>query len=289
MQEIKNFSYPHKIQLIVSDVDGTLVDNYKHISQENIQAIKNAQAAGCEVAIASGRTRNEMSEIEKNVPSISYFICCNGAYVFNAHTKEVLYQTGFSITEGINLLDELEPFDVYVEVYTDGKIYADKAILPRFNEFINPFLHELFLESRVYVDDLRAYLIEQNKTFEKVQVFYGSKEKKDAILEKYKGNSSFTIIESSEDNLELVPNNVSKGLAVAELAKSKGLTAAEVMTMGDSNNDLTMLDYAGVSFAMANGEETAKATAKYLTTTNDENGVAKAIELVLQNNEKLQK
>ena len=67
------------------------------------------------------------------------------------------------------------------------------------------------------------------------------------------------------------------------------ITADEVMTIGDSNNDLTMLAYAGVSFAMANGEDTTKATAKYLAPTNDEDGVAQVVREVVAASKELVK
>ena len=75
-------------------------------------------------------------------------------------------------------------------------------------------------------------------------MFYGTEEKKQAILKHFEGDDRFTIIQSSEGNLEFVQPGISKGRAVAALANELGITADEVMTIGDSNNDLTMLAYA---------------------------------------------
>lgn len=271
------------IKLIVSDVDGTLVDTDKHISDVTVQAMKEAMAEGIAVAVASGRAFGEMGEVLQRLPEIEEYICSNGAVVVEQKhgQSKVIFRQSFSNEEGLWLMDQLLPFDVYIEAYGGKDIFGTADEMEEFAANLSPHLIPLMKASRTMVPNLRDYIVETGMDLEKIQLFYGTEEKKQAILKHFEGDDRFTIIQSSEGNLEFVQPGISKGRAVAALANELGITADEVMTIGDSNNDLTMLAYAGVSFAMANGEATTKATAKYLAPTNDEDGVAQVVRAVV--------
>ena len=102
------------IKLIVSDVDGTLVDTDKHVSDVTVQAMKEAMAEGITVAVASGRAFGEMGEVLHRLPEIEEYICSNGAVVVEQKNGEskVIFHQSFSNEEGLRLLDELLPFDI---------------------------------------------------------------------------------------------------------------------------------------------------------------------------------
>lgn len=279
------------IKLIVSDVDGTLVDTDKHISDVTVQAMKEAMAEGIAVAVASGRAFGEMGEVLQRLPEIEEYICSNGAVVVEQKhgQSKVIFRQSFSNEEGLWLMDQLLPFDVYIEAYGGKDIFGTADEMEEFAANLSPHLIPLMKASRTMVPNLRDYIVETGMDLEKIQLFYGTEEKKQAILKHFEGDDRFTIIQSSEGNLEFVQPGISKGRAVAALANELGITADEVMTIGDSNNDLTMLAYAGVSFAMANGEVTTKATAKYLAPTNDEDGVAQVVRAVVTASKELVK
>lgn len=279
------------IKLIVSDVDGTLVDTDKHISDVTVQAMKEAMAEGIAVAVASGRAFGEMGEVLQRLPEIEEYICSNGAVVVEQKhgQSKVIFRQSFSNEEGLWLMDQLLPFDVYIEAYGGKDIFGTADEMEEFAANLSPHLIPLMKASRTMVPNLRDYIVETGMDLEKIQLFYGTEEKKQAILKHFEGDDRFTIIQSSEGNLEFVQPGISKGRAVAALANELGITADEVMTIGDSNNDLTMLAYAGVSFAMANGEATTKATAKYLAPTNDEDGVVQVVRAVVTASKELVK
>ena len=279
------------IKLIVSDVDGTLVDTDKHISDVTVQAMKEAMAEGIAVAVASGRAFGEMGEVLQRLPEIEEYICSNGAVVVEQKhgQSKVIFRQSFSNEEGLWLMDQLLPFDVYIEAYGGKDIFGTADEMEEFAANLSPHLIPLMKASRTMVPNLRDYIVETGMDLKKIQLFYGTEEKKQAILKHFEGDDRFTIIQSSEGNLEFVQPGISKGRAVAALANELGITADEVMTIGDSNNDLTMLAYAGVSFAMANGEATTKATAKYLAPTNDEDGVAQVVRAVVTASKELVK
>ena len=232
-----------------------------------------------------------MGEVLQRLPEIEEYICSNGAVVVEQKhgQSKVIFRQSFSNEEGLWLMDQLLPFDVYIEAYGGKDIFGTADEMEEFAANLSPHLIPLMKASRTMVPNLRDYIVETGMDLEKIQLFYGTEEKKQAILKHFEGDDRFTIIQSSEGNLEFVQPGISKGRAVAALANELGITADEVMTIGDSNNDLTMLAYAGVSFAMANGEATTKATAKYLAPTNDEDGVAQVVRAVVTASKELVK
>ena len=278
------------VRLIICDVDGTLVNSDKHITDGTVKAVNAALASGVTVAVAIGRAWGEMAQVLEKIPDIHTFICSNGAIVMkkDGASFETVFHQSFSTERGVALLRRLLKWDVYGEAYAGDVVYGDKSCLSHITDYVHPQILPLMAPSRKMVDNLPEFLEEHQLEMEKIQVFYGTQANKDAIVAELGHSDEFTLIESSEGNLEFVQPGISKGRAVAALAESMGLGADEVMTIGDSNNDLTMLAYAGVSFAMGNGEDTAKATAKYETLTNNEDGVATAVMAVLAANEKLQ-
>lgn len=156
--------------------------------------------------------------------------------------------------------------------------------------FFRPNIRPFILKTRTIVPDLISYLESLPEGPEKIQIFYGyDEETKQRILanlrDNYQGLSIdgtgterfYDVLESSEGNLEFVLPHTTKGTAVEALAKHWGYTADEVMTIGDSENDLSMIQFAGASVAMGNALDRIKNAAAYETDDNNHNGLAKAI------------
>ena len=152
------------------------------------------------------------------------------------------------------------------------------------------------------VPDLLAHMEALDEGPEKMQIFYGDEPMRQRILQdlrdEYQGMSHdgtgrerfYDVLLSSEGNLEFVLPHTTKGTAVEALANHWGFSPDEVMTLGDSENDLSMLRFAGASVAMGNGKPNIKAAARYVTTDNNHQGVAKAIySAIAYNNELLKK
>lgn len=157
------------------------------------------------------------------------------------------------------------------------------------NFFFRPNIRPFILATRTMVCDLLAHMETLDEGPEKIQIFYGDEPMRQRILQdlrdEYQGLSHdgtgrerfYDVLLSSEGNLEFVLPHTTKGTAVEALAKHWGLSPDEVMTLGDSENDLSMLRFAGTGVAMGNSKPNIKETARYETTDNNHQGVAKAI------------
>jgi HAD hydrolase, family IIB len=157
------------------------------------------------------------------------------------------------------------------------------------NFFFRPNIRPFILATRTMVCDLLAHMEALDEGPEKIQIFYGDEPMRQRILQdlrdEYQGLAHdgtgrerfYDVLLSSEGNLEFVLPHTTKGTAVEALAKHWGLSSDEVMTVGDSENDLSMLRFAGAGVAMGNSKPNIKEAARYETTDNNHQGVAKAI------------
>lgn len=276
------------VAFIATDVDGTLVQSDKTISPASIAALRRAMDMGVKVAIASGRAYNEMFEIFEKLPEMRYFICTNGALVMDRARDICLYRESFDKSLALSLVKKLMAYGVYVEAYMGHHIWGMAMPEEQLPYFFNDHVRPLILASRTFVPDLLERMVEADRGPEKIQIFFGDPAMEQRILKDFEIREGFDVLQSSEGNLEFVMLHNTKGTAVEALAKQWRLEPDQVMTIGDSHNDISMLSYADISVAMGNADEIVHQIAHYGTDSNDRDGLAKAVEAVLDENLRLQ-
>lgn len=267
------------IKLIALDLDGTLMSaDHLTISEENRNALKKAHEKGVKISISTGRTLALIGDICDQAPEIDFIMYSNGAGVFDRRLEESIYTNLLSWDFSEKVLDYLEEHKAFYEVYVDGKSYAQ---INKRDYFIDDLLPQEFTDALIgvmhFVDNVKQTVY--GKGIEKISIYSC-----DTVVLKemeehfYAMNLEADITSSILNNIELTNKNVNKGTALDGMCRALGITADEVMAFGDAGNDIPMLAYAGYSFAMANGSDECKATAKYMAKSNVENGVALAIE-----------
>ena len=196
-----------------------------------------------------------------------------------------------------------ETHDHYALAESDeaAKATMSECEVEQSNFFFRPNIRPFILATRTMVCDLLAYMESLDEGPEKIQIFYGDEPMRQRILQdlrdEYQGLSHdgtgrerfYDVLLSSEGNLEFVLPHTTKGTAVEALAKHWGFSTDEVMTLGDSENDLSMLRFAGAGVAMGNAKPNIKEAARYETTDNNHHGVAKAIYSAIAHNNELNK
>ena len=196
-----------------------------------------------------------------------------------------------------------ETHDHYALAESDeaAKATMSECEVEQSNFFFRPNIRPFILATRTMVCDLLAHMESLEDGPEKIQIFYGDEPMRQRILQdlrdEYQGMSHdgtgrerfYDVLLSSEGNLEFVLPHTTKGTAVEALANHWKFSPHEVMTLGDSENDLSMLRFAGASVAMGNGKPNIKEAARYVTTDNNHHGVAKAIYSAIAHNDELNK
>lgn len=280
------------IKLIASDMDGTLLDSKMSISADNASAIREAERLGIEFMVATGRAYTEAKPALKEAGIECGMITLNGAKVFDKVGKS-LFTAGIEKKTTAEILDILDIHDIYFEVSTNKGIYSERqekrienfashiaTTMPHltYKVAIAMAAAHLSLLDITYIENMRT-LIKQNDI--EVLKIIGFSMAGPKVLApastQIRQLADLVVTSSAQNNIEINHKNAQKGIAVAQVAKNRRISEKDVMTIGDNFNDVSMLQWAGVSFAMGNAELEVKDHAKYITSTNLENGVGEAI------------
>ncbi len=264
------FSMHKKIRMIVSDLDGTMVDDTFHIPEENIKAVKEAAARGVLVTIATGRMyRSALPYAKKlgiDVPLIAY----NGAIVKTVGGERI--STEFLPPDVVKrVLRFVFEHGWYVQLYSEGKLYYAEA-----TEAALAYEKASGVPGNAVG---KEGLLERTDEVPKLLVVTKDEASGDEALSMLAEAfpSEILVMKSKANYIEVVLPGVSKAKAVLELAQKHGIAADEIMALGDSGNDVSMLKACGLGVAMGNASEAVKAEADVVTGICEEGGVAEAI------------
>ncbi|KMO46578.1 Cof-type HAD-IIB family hydrolase [Lacticaseibacillus rhamnosus] len=287
------------IKLIASDMDGTLLNDKMEVSDENAQAIREAQAAGIEFMVATGRGVTEAKPLLAAQNLKPAFITLNGAMVFDEAGKLVVT---IPIADDLNdyIVKTLQKDNIYFEVVTNKGVFSDSRVeriqnvadlLVDLNPDTTYKLAVALAAARLelmninYVDDYQELLDDPTIQIMKFIAFTG--ERHDILkvpAKTFEATGKLSVTSSSANNIEVNNIKAQKGYAVEAYAKQRGITMDEVMTIGDNLNDASMIKMAKYGVAMGNAIPEITALAWDTTKTNSENGVAAAIRKAIRVN-----
>ncbi len=272
------------IKLITIDVDGTLVTPLKRLSKKNIIEIDRARDMGVHIALASGRPFHSMERyIEKlGLMQEGHFsVCQNGSYIVDNGTKKWI-SGSFQTIEDLIRLDELmEPFDVEVSAMDDVGFYT-RHENPSFFTKSSALINKLKLERVLYED------FPEDTHFGRFLILGSSSNIKKVLNNMPKElRDEYYAVQTAPFQIEVMNKDANKGYAVRTLAKNLGITADEIMSIGNEKNDIPMLEQTGFPVAMANAVDELKKHAKFITKSNLQSGVAYAIRKLIDNDLKI--
>lgn len=278
------------IRLVALDIDGTLFKTDGTISKESIRAVREAQEKGVEIVVASGRNYDGLPwEQLKEIP-VRYVVTSNGSAVYSIKDQCCIKEECMDQELFFSLLSYVLEKEVYVSVFVDGKSYTPAQCRPYVDQMEIPeYVRKLLKEEVRFVDDLEAYIKETNGKIQKATLNFqqradGSYLNRDEIRAYLEACPQISVVDGGFGNLEFTKCGVSKAVGVQFLAESLNISKEEVMAVGDSENDLEMIRYAGLGVAMGNASETVKNAADEVTFTNDEEGVAAVIDKYVNRN-----
>lgn len=263
-----------KYKIIFLDIDGTLTDSRKLITENTRRALMMASDRGLIIAIASGRPEPGLAYAAGELELSSrggYILPFNGGIVKNVSTGEVISANTISREALETAYSAAKEFGIGIITYKDGDIIAaDRsdeyiALESRING-MPVRISDNFL-SDISHDPVKCLLTGDPEIAEKA-------EKRLAELLSGKAN----VFRSEPFFVEVVPNGIDKAESIKTLIARLGIAREEVIACGDGFNDVSMIKYAGLGVAMANGCDAAKAAADYIAPSNDDDGIADVIE-----------
>ncbi|MDV4150319.1 Cof-type HAD-IIB family hydrolase [Clostridium sp. AL.422] len=272
------------IKLICIDMDGTLLTNDHEVTDRNKVALRKAKELGVNIAITTGRLFSSAKYYSDLIGIDTAVIASNGAYIKTNFNNDTVYETPL-------------PRDIVLDIYNIVKKHGLSANFNSWDTLIReneiPDTHAYNIMNKDLPDEKKVKFLIDTKNFaDTLKNFKGNILKSIVIDEKPNKENLWAaknelketygdtlhVVSSGRDNFEVILGTTSKGIAVSHLAKTLDIKPNEVMCIGDSENDLSMINYAGIGVAMGNGLELVKDQADYVTDTNNNSGVAKAIE-----------
>lgn len=284
------------IQLIASDMDGTLLNAEMEISEENVAAIKKVQAAGIEFVVATGRSIEEAQPILESAGIKCRYITSNGAQIFDENGQNI-FTVGIEKEKLALALPILRRHDIYFELFTDHGGFTENiddriASVAHWLKSTSPNLTEAesfeIAKSHMatlpisFVADFKEVL--DNPEVTVLKIFAMGQIDDPALLsakEELLQIPNLAVTSSGANNIEVNHEAAQKGQSLQKVTELLNLPLSKVAALGDNFNDMSMIAAAGIGIAMANAEDEVKAIAKYTTVTNIENGVAHAVECIL--------
>jgi len=261
-------------KLIATDLDGTIVTHDGHISERTVKAFTKARDLGVEVFFVTGRPPRWMPEIREAF-GFGSAICGNGAMLYDLMGDKVLEEWLIDLPEQLETVKRLRLAipEVSFAVESHSYFHREKAYIPRWDVGLdNIGVHTIEEVLKSPALKMLARCSQQNLS---------SDEMLDIALKELDGLVTVTHSNPHDSLLEISALGVSKGATLARMAERLGITADECVTFGDNPNDFSMLEWAGRSYAMSSGHPDGAKYAKSVAGACEEDGVAIAIEALL--------
>lgn len=267
------------IKAIVTDLDGTLFNHTKTLSEQTRQVMQRCHEHGILLIPATGRTLEGVPDMIKSLPAVRYLILTNGARIYDKETDENLSEHLIPQKTAAEILMNVDRFHVLYDVYINGRGKGEERFLMHLDEYgIEPEIQKLIRRTRDPVPNIIRYVLSQNQMVDKINLYFDDLQLRERFREELGKDKRLAVSSSLYNNLELNHCDATKGNAVRTLAKRLGFQEQELMVCGDGDNDRSMMLPGALKIAMENADPKLKSLADYITKSNEESGVAYAIE-----------
>ncbi|MGI6424487.1 MAG: Cof-type HAD-IIB family hydrolase [Tepidanaerobacteraceae bacterium] len=295
-QDLKEL-FSNNYKLIALDVDGTLINSNHILTNRTIRALRAVKDLGIDITIATGRHYLSAIRLAQNIPISAPLISSDGAVISDIYTNETIYNL-LPQDIAVDIVKEASKYKNFrIEVFIeDGRISSAKSYR---SIFLRRFLKAPFKYSlKGYYNLLRDFVLIPTKNTADIKacisvleespakvVVHGNEKREDLrafvdeIITKY--NNKISITSAIDNCVDVLKGGISKAKGLEILSKKLGIKPEEIITVGDNINDIEMLEYAGLGVAMGNASSEVKERADYVTASNNENGLAKFLELLV--------
>lgn len=259
-------------KLVAIDLDGTLLDDNKRIPQKNKDTIKAIISKGIIVTLATGRMFSAAIPFAKELGLKAPIIVDEGSVIRDTVTKETIFNRKIPIDVSKQIIRYSNRKGIHLNVFIDDNLFVncDCMWLKRYmeeNKFYYNYVEISNLEDLLSEPPNKLLMVADEKSLDEAQAFFSQNRADD-----------LTVVRSSPIFLAFTAPFTSKGSALHFFAHYYNIAMDEVIAIGDGDNDISMIKKAGLGIAMSNGTQNAKLTADYITESNTDDGVAKALE-----------
>jgi len=259
----------NKYKVILTDLDKTLLDDYKIITSKNKLAINKIIDSGVKFIINSGRSYMSINPFLKELnlnKKGNIAVCYNGSIIYETDTNKHIIDRRIKRNDAIKVIDIINIFDADILVYIDNRLIVEKIsneidnyckiskltpIVGKFKKYINEDVSKILLMGR-----------------------YDVLKKAENLLKTY---NNFSVELSSDNLLEINKKDINKGSAVIDISKILNININDIIAVGDNFNDISMIKKAGLGIAVANAKKEVKESADYVLESDNNNSIMNEI------------
>lgn len=266
-----------KYKLLAIDMDGTLLNSNNQVSDRTQKAIEEAKEKGVHIVLSTGRILKSALSYAGSLNLKNPIVACNGAIIVDEYSN-IIYKKSMDKNLVKDIVNLAKQENVYCHFYDESRFYSSmrvEGILQFYNEGNEKTNTNIDLK---VFDDIDEIINIKDINIYKFLFIDNNKDKLQNFRTQLNTLGNINTSSSWFNNVEAMGLNVSKGEAIKELCNRLRIYQSEVIAIGDSENDLSMINFAGLGVAMGNGNENIKKQSAYITDSNDEDGVAKVIE-----------
>ena len=271
------------IRLVASDLDGTLLNKNKEITPRLFEALEKLDELGIYFVPSTGRPFGTVPKAIKELPFLKYVITSNGATIYDAtEQKNIIenYLTPEAVDAVIEVAKELP---IITEYFIEGKAFIAKAVYDDLSPFDLTESHEFYIKnSRTPVEDFWNEMKRNNAVLENINLVFKDMELRKEIWDRLKALGLASVTAATTKNIEITSLYATKAQALEKLCEVLGFNKENVLAMGDGDNDMPMIQFAGIGVAMANGEEHIKQAADIIADDCNDFGAAKILEQIIK-------
>lgn len=269
-------------KLIALDLDGTLLDSQKHLPERNKSALEECIARGIYVVPCTGRTAIGIPKVVTDISGVRYGITVNGGMLIDLQEDRILDEKLISPEIVGEIYETISQYHVMCDAYIRGEGFSERYCFEHMDEYRIPdVVQELVRKTRVPVDNIKEYIKNRNCKVDKLNMFFDDADQRAEVRELLEKRSDILVSSSFSFNLEINALGASKGEGILRLAQILGIKPEETMAFGDGENDLSMIEKAGIGIVMENGETSLKERADYIAPGNDDAGVGQMLEKLI--------
>ena len=269
-------------KMVCIDMDGTLLSKRKTISDESKKVIKEVNEKGIKVVVTTGRLYNNAAYYSNFIGASDAVIAGNGAVIREKNSDEIIFQSDIDINVCKRLLIIAKKCGIILHMHTMNEILTNsyisnviaRVVLPGIKDSDFPIKITTIKGEDNWDNELKNYKGKITKCI----TFSVSPKKTEMFRKELDNINEIVYYSSGHRSIEINAKGVSKGNGVKILAEHYGISRDEIICIGDNENDISMIEYAGLGIAMGNGIRELKEKANYITDTNDNDGVRKALE-----------
>lgn len=272
-----------RIKLIALDLDGTLLDSRKRVSQRNLDALEKARRMGVLIVPVTGRPAQGLPQAVLDLPGLRYAVTSNGATIRDLQENRYLLEKHLTPADCLRVLEACADFDMIREIFREGVGYltqGDRDILWARYEG-TPMMEYVLGTRRVLPGSLEEFLREDDRPLEELFFLTDSPEVKEALRQRLSALPDISFADPAPKDLEVMVGGINKGEALLYLLNLLGIEPQETLAIGDGGSDLPLLKAAGIGVAMDNALPFVKEAADWVTASCDADGVALALEKVV--------